>query len=115
MQVALHTGDLHEHALVRELEQALGRNPSALGQAPAVDLERCLVDELIGVVDADRTQPPDIGVGDASQILEGPVHMYRILVGGSPHPAARFARSLPPHRWGGYVSHIICRTPPPLE
>src|SRR6266699_7175057 len=82
MQVALHTGDLHEHALVR-------------------DLERCLVDELIGVVDADRTQPPDIGVGDASQILEGPVHMYRILVGGSPHPAARFARSRPPHRWGG--------------
>jgi hypothetical protein len=32
------------------------------------------VDQLVGVVDPDRPQPPDIRLGHASQVLEGPIH-----------------------------------------
>jgi hypothetical protein len=59
---------------MRELEKALGRDSGALREAPAVDLEGRFVDQLVGVVDPDRPQPPDIRLGHASQVLEGPIH-----------------------------------------
>src|SRR5438132_13954070 len=79
LQGALHAGNLHEHALMLELEKALGRDSSALGEALAVDLQGRFVDKLVRVIDPGRSQSPNVGVGDSSQVLQRSVHALRIL------------------------------------
>ena len=73
-QVALHPGDLEESALVRELEEAIGADASLLGQPLAIDAERRPMEQLIRMPDPARSQPPNIVIGDSTQVFERPIH-----------------------------------------
>src|SRR5713101_2054272 len=72
--MALHARHLHERALVGEPEQTLGRDPSPFGQALAVDLERRAVQELVRVLDPGGPEAAHVGVRDAPQVFERPIH-----------------------------------------
>ena len=62
LQVVLHARDLHQRALVREPEQPVSCYPGAFRKALAIDLERCAMEQLIGVLDADGAQAIHVGV-----------------------------------------------------
>ncbi len=73
-QPAVHPGDLEKRALVHELEEPVRRDPGPLRESLAVDVERRAVEQLVGVMDADGAKASNVGLGDAWQVLERPVH-----------------------------------------
>src|SRR5438874_2209021 len=69
-----------QRALMGELEKPFARDAGLFEETFAVDIERCAMQELVGVVDADSAQAADIIVGDSIQVLERPVHRHQLSV-----------------------------------
>ncbi len=63
---------------MRKLKQSLGADAGFPGEPLAIDAERGAVQQLVGVLDATRSQAPDVVVRDPAEVLERPVHRYRI-------------------------------------
>src|SRR5438874_1597907 len=77
---SLHARDFEQRALMGELEKPFARDAGLFEETFAVDIERCAMQELVGVVDADSAQAADIIVGDSIQVLERPVHRHQLSV-----------------------------------